>query len=75
MQLAASVAANGDQCPSIDIGEMLAAPGFAQDYIDERGTRMHEILNGILGQKTGFQLFVSLAQVVAIGSGRAVGVR
>src|SRR3984957_9492869 len=64
VELTAPVAPNRNQRPGVDVGQMLGAPSFAKHYVNERGARVNEILNGIFGQKAGFQLFVSLPQIV-----------
>ena len=67
MQLTAAVAADGGERP----GRMrcaVQAPRLAQHRIDERGARVHERLDRLLGEEALFQLFVSAAQELPPGA-------
>ena len=69
VQLAAAVTPDRDQGPGLR--GAVPAPGLAQRRVDERRARVHQVLDGLLGDEARLQLLVPLAQQLTPG-GRLV---
>ena len=49
-----------------------AVPQLAQHRIDERGARVHELLDGLFGKEAHLQILVRLLQQLTVRGGGAV---
>src|SRR6185312_6965181 len=69
MQLTAAVATDRDERPGDHGCNRVRAPGLPQRHVDERRARVHQCLDRLVGEETGFQLLMRLAQQLTPGGG------
>jgi hypothetical protein len=62
VQFAAAVAADRDQRPFVGVVGQARLPEFGEHGVEQAGARVHEGLDGLLGEETGLEVGLALAQ-------------